>query len=146
MASFVLLLILVTFLCLRGDAQHEQQSLREEAERPNILFILTDDQDVQLFSLSFMPYLKEHIIDRGLQFKRHYCTVALCCPSRVSLWTGKAARKLKWNFESTMYCDNWSLLTQVKTIRMSQILILRMVSLFFLLCVLGYRLSSMEDP
>jgi arylsulfatase A-like enzyme len=146
MASFVLLLILVYFMCLRGDAQHEQQSLREEAKRPNILFILTDDQDVQLGSLSFMPYLKEHVIDRGLQFKRHYCTVALCCPSRVSLWTGKAARKLIWNIESAAYCDNWSPLTQVKTIRMSPIFILRMVSLFFLLCALRYRLSSMEDP
>ena len=97
MARLLLFLLLVTFLCLRADAQYEQQSLHAEAKRPNILFILTDDQDVHLGSLSFMPYLKEHIIDRGLQFKRHYCTVALCCPSRVSLWTGKAARKLPGN-------------------------------------------------
>ena len=74
-------------------AKDEQQPLLENGARPNILFILTDDQDVQMGSLDFMPRVKEHLIDKGLQFKRHYCTVALCCPSRVSLWTGKAARK-----------------------------------------------------
>ena len=67
--------------------------MKVQTKKSNILFILTDDQDVQMGSLSFMPKLKEHLIDRGLQFQHHYCTVALCCPSRVSLWTGKAARK-----------------------------------------------------
>ena len=58
---------------------------------PNILFILTDDQDVHMDSLSYMPFLKQHITDEGTLFQRHYCTVALCCPSRVNMWTGKAA-------------------------------------------------------
>ncbi|KAH8883260.1 Arylsulphatase [Thozetella sp. PMI_491] len=61
------------------------------ASLPNIVFILTDDQDVHMNSLEYMPYLKAHITDRGTLFRRHYCTVALCCPSRVNLWTGKAA-------------------------------------------------------
>ena len=89
---FLLSSLVLSFLVF--GAQEEQQPLGENGRRPNILFILTDDQDVQMGSLSFMPHLKEHLIDHGLQFKRHYCTVALCCPSRVSLWTGKAARKL----------------------------------------------------
>ncbi|CAK3963480.1 related to ARS-1 arylsulfatase [Lecanosticta acicola] len=58
---------------------------------PKIVFILTDDQDLHMDSLSYMPYLRKHIADKGTTFTRHYCTVALCCPSRVSLWTGKAA-------------------------------------------------------
>ncbi|KAH9820938.1 putative sulfatase family protein [Teratosphaeria destructans] len=41
-------------------------------------------------SLSYMPHLKTHLTDRGTTFQRHYCTNALCCPSRVNLWTGKA--------------------------------------------------------
>ncbi|RMZ81805.1 hypothetical protein DV738_g2020, partial [Chaetothyriales sp. CBS 135597] len=61
------------------------------SSQPNIIFILTDDQDVHMDSLLYMPFLKKHLIDEGLVFERHYCTVALCCPSRVSLWTGKAA-------------------------------------------------------
>ncbi|KAH8897292.1 Arylsulphatase [Thozetella sp. PMI_491] len=59
--------------------------------QPNIIFILTDDQDVQMGSLDYMPFLKQHMIDQGTTYNKHYCTVSLCCPSRVSLWTGKAA-------------------------------------------------------
>ena len=59
--------------------------------RPNIIFFLTDDQDVHLDSLAYQPSVHRHLIDQGLTFKRHFCTVALCCPSRVNLWTGKAA-------------------------------------------------------
>jgi arylsulfatase A-like enzyme len=61
------------------------------SQRPNIVFILTDDQDLHMNSLDFMPLTKKHLLDEGTFFKRHYCTIAVCCPSRVSLWTGKAA-------------------------------------------------------
>ncbi|CAD6583109.1 MAG: hypothetical protein ASARMPRED_001227 [Alectoria sarmentosa] len=59
--------------------------------RPNIVFFLTDDQDAHLGSLSYQPFVQKHLINEGLAFQRHFCTVALCCPSRVNLWTGKAA-------------------------------------------------------
>jgi hypothetical protein len=59
--------------------------------RPNIVFILTDDQDLHMNSLAYMPHVKKHLIDQGTFYQRHYCTIALCCPSRVSLWTGRAA-------------------------------------------------------
>lgn len=59
--------------------------------RPNILFILTDDQDVHMDSLSYMPFLQKHLIQEGLSFGKHYCTVALCCPARGVLWSGHAA-------------------------------------------------------
>lgn len=42
-------------------------------------------------SLAYMPFLKHHVADHGTFFRRHYCTVALCCPFRASMWTGKAA-------------------------------------------------------
>ncbi|KPI41141.1 Arylsulfatase [Cyphellophora attinorum] len=38
-----------------------------------------------------MPHLQNHLVAQGTTFQRHYCTIALCCPSRVSLWTGRAA-------------------------------------------------------
>lgn len=59
--------------------------------QPNIVFFLTDDQDVHLDSLAYQPAVHRHLINEGLTFRRHFCTVALCCPSRVNLWTGKAA-------------------------------------------------------
>ncbi|KAJ6542905.1 alkaline-phosphatase-like protein [Mycena capillaripes] len=58
---------------------------------PNIVFILTDDQDMLMDSLNYQPNIKEHLTDKGVLYQRHYCTIALCCPSRVSLLTGKAA-------------------------------------------------------
>lgn len=59
--------------------------------RPNIVFVLTDDQDLHMQSLDYMPFVQQHLIDQGTSFRKHFCTTALCCPSRVSLWTGKAA-------------------------------------------------------
>ena len=60
-------------------------------KRPNIVFILTDDQDLHMNSLDYLPYIKKHITDRGTFYKKHFCSTALCCPSRVTLWTGKLA-------------------------------------------------------
>jgi hypothetical protein len=79
---------------------------RQASDRPNIIFILTDDQDVEMDSLKYMPYLKQHLADEGTTFERHYCTVALCCPSRVSMWTGKAAH----NTNVTDLSPPWGLL------------------------------------
>lgn len=61
------------------------------SKQPNILFILTDDQDWHMESLKHMPLLQKHMINEGTLFSNHYCTVALCCPSRVNMLTGKAA-------------------------------------------------------
>ncbi|KAF1813934.1 Arylsulphatase [Eremomyces bilateralis CBS 781.70] len=61
------------------------------AKQPNILFILTDDQDWHMQSLQHMPLLQKHLVNEGTLYSRHYCTVAICCPSRVNIWTGRAA-------------------------------------------------------
>lgn len=59
--------------------------------RPNIVFILTDDQDLHMESLEYMPLLQKHLVNKGTFYKNHYCSTAICCPSRVTLWTGKNA-------------------------------------------------------
>ena len=61
------------------------------AKKPNVVFIHTDDQDLRLNSLDYMQGVKTHLTNEGMYFQNHYATVALCCPSRVSMWTGKAA-------------------------------------------------------
>ncbi|KAF4963398.1 hypothetical protein FZEAL_10938 [Fusarium zealandicum] len=63
----------------------------EKEARPNIVMIMTDDQDLKLGSLDFMPLLRKHITEQGTTYRKHYCTVAICCPSRVNLLTGQAA-------------------------------------------------------
>jgi len=87
----VLVLLWVLPLCCAGLSDVAQEPLGAVGKRPNIVFILSDDQDLHMNSLSYMPHLKKHVTGRGTSFRRHYCTNALCCPSRVSLWTGKAA-------------------------------------------------------
>ncbi|KAK7953199.1 hypothetical protein PG988_013893 [Apiospora saccharicola] len=82
------------------DRYHDQALLhqlshigpeKQSASRPNIVLILTDDQDLHMDSIDYMPYVKEHLINHGTFYKKHFCTTALCCPSRATLMTGKAA-------------------------------------------------------
>ncbi|KAI1473580.1 putative arylsulfatase [Daldinia eschscholtzii] len=62
-----------------------------QQRQPNVVFVLTDDQDVHLSSLDYMPLVKKHLLEKGTLFSSHYATTAVCCPSRVTLWTGKFA-------------------------------------------------------
>jgi N-acetylglucosamine-6-sulfatase len=61
------------------------------ARKPNIIMILTDDQDRRLGSLDYMPNLQRLVLAQGLTNTNHYGTVALCCPARATLLRGQAA-------------------------------------------------------
>lgn len=62
------------------------------AKRPNVVFILTDDQRSDALSCMGHPHLKTPHIDRlakeGMLFKNHFCTTSLCSPSRASILGG----------------------------------------------------------
>jgi arylsulfatase A-like enzyme len=67
----------------------------DAASKPNFIIILTDDQDLRMGSMDHLPKVKKYLTDEGMFFNHHYATVALCCPSRASMWTGKAAHNTK---------------------------------------------------
>ena len=75
----------------------------QNATRPNFIFIMTDDQDLHLNSIDYQPSVQKHFAQEGTWFKKHFCTVALCCPSRVSLLTGKAAHNTNVTYVSAPY-------------------------------------------
>lgn len=84
-------LFLTTFLvCLfLAGTTEERQPLAQEVppEKPNILFILTDDQDPE--SLARMANVKSQLVDQGTNFTRAFATTSVCCPSRVSYMRGQ---------------------------------------------------------
>jgi arylsulfatase A-like enzyme len=55
------------------------------AERPNIVFVLTDDLSTDL--VKYMPQVQA-LQARGLTFEDYFVSDSLCCPSRASALTG----------------------------------------------------------
>ena len=64
----------------------------EAVERPNILYIFTDQQFADAMSCAGNPYVKTPAIDllarRGVRFTKAYCSSPVCSPSRASMFTG----------------------------------------------------------
>ncbi|KAF2677191.1 alkaline phosphatase-like protein [Lentithecium fluviatile CBS 122367] len=72
-------------------------------KKHNVVFILTDDQDQRMKSLEHMPKVQKLLIDEGTWYQRHYAPTALCCPARVSIWTGLHAH----NHQVTSVSGKW---------------------------------------
>ena len=57
------------------------------AERPNVVVIMTDDQDFR--SMPVMPKTRRLIGREGVTFDRNFVNYPLCCPSRATFLTGQ---------------------------------------------------------
>lgn len=82
---FFLLLFIVAY---HGSALANTWDIEK---RPNIVLILSDDQDLVLGSTDYQAILHREIFAKGTQFVNHYATTANCCPSRASLFRGQHA-------------------------------------------------------
>jgi arylsulfatase A-like enzyme len=71
--------------------------------RPNILFVMTDQQSAHMMSCTGNTSLKTPALDglaaSGVRFERAYSTNPVCVPSRFSLQTGRMPSSIgmKWN-------------------------------------------------
>lgn len=77
---------LVSFLVLVGTA-----NAGPPVKKPNIVFILSDDQDRRLGSTDFQSVLHREIFAKGTEFTNHYGTTAQCCPARAGILRGQYA-------------------------------------------------------
>ena len=88
MASSRLLALPLAAAALASCAQKEQ-----EKNRPNILFIMTDDHTTQAMSCYGGRLIETPNMDRlareGMRFENCYATNALSGPSRACILTGK---------------------------------------------------------
>ena len=73
-----------------SETSTPETSQEEEAEspvdRPNIIFILTDDLDSA--SVQKMPQISSLLADQGTSFDEAFVSHSLCCPSRSTILTG----------------------------------------------------------
>ncbi|MED5286425.1 MAG: sulfatase-like hydrolase/transferase, partial [Planctomycetota bacterium] len=71
-------------------------SVAQAADRPNILFVFTDDHaphaigayDGWLKSVNPTPNI-DHLARQGMLFQNSFCTNSICGPSRAVILTGK---------------------------------------------------------
>lgn len=76
-----------TLFEVESEAQASQSRLDDE--RPNIIFVLTDDQPYE--TVQYMPTVRDVLMKNGVVFENGFVTTPLCCPSRASILTGQYA-------------------------------------------------------
>ena len=66
------------------------------AKQPNVVLLLTDDQDLLFDSTSLaMPFTKKLLGGGGATFVNAFAHTPVCCPSRGQILTGKYMHNLK---------------------------------------------------
>ncbi len=101
-ALLALLCVLALGVSQAAAGAEEEPPLDSNTERPSFVVIQTDDQTLDGLYASFkaypgapelraMPNTLDLIAKKGETFNRYYVSYPLCCPSRVSLLTGRYA-------------------------------------------------------
>ena len=87
-------LLALGLCCLLGRMSQAEDSL---TRRPNIIFLLTDDQRFDAAGALGNPILETPHLDRlareGTVFTNAFCTTSICAISRASFITGQYARR-----------------------------------------------------
>jgi arylsulfatase A-like enzyme len=74
-------------LALLGCSDSGGSSPTPPGRGPNIVFILSDDEDAAIHA--FMPKTKSLLQDQGTTLSNFFVTYSLCCPSRASILRGQ---------------------------------------------------------
>jgi N-acetylglucosamine-6-sulfatase len=90
MCLLALTLMAGVLLALPGGIELLTENERADAqvaERPNIVFVMTDDLDER--SMRQLLGIQQVMQDQGTTFRNAYVTYALCCPSRATFFRGQ---------------------------------------------------------
>lgn len=82
-------LLVVSADAKQTTPRSESGSAVANADAPNVLIIVTDDQRPD--TMEFMPRTERLFGRKGVRFERAFATTPLCCPFRASLMTGQYA-------------------------------------------------------
>ncbi len=85
--KLALLLVVFAVVVVPAASTAPRQAVADV--KPNIVLILTDDQDVE--SMRDMPKLQDRMVQGGTVFSHAYATTPRCCPSRASFLRGQYA-------------------------------------------------------
>ncbi len=107
-ATLVLALVLLGIV---GRARGEAPS--NEDRRPNLIFLMADDQCTYSMGCYGTPGAKTPHLDAlardGMVFDNHYVTTAICMASRASVMTGKHEFRTGCNFHSgPLLAEHWN--------------------------------------
>jgi arylsulfatase A-like enzyme len=90
------LLIITLILGSQLHAADTSAKADKAAPRPNIIFLLTDDQRDNTLGAMGHPFVKTPNLDalmrESVRFKNAYIATPVCSPSRVSYFTGMPER------------------------------------------------------
>ena len=86
------LILLFSFNNPGGKRTGEEQIKLSSKPCPNIIFLLTDDQRDNTFSITGHPVIRtpniDGLISQGVRFSNTYTAEPICSPSRTSLFSG----------------------------------------------------------
>ena len=83
-------------------------SVASADERPNIIFMMSDDQAWNGLSVAMhpnIPWSKSSVVDtpnlerlalQGMRFSAAYAPASVCSPTRISLQTGRSPAAMHW--------------------------------------------------
>ncbi|HLF70835.1 MAG TPA: sulfatase [Dehalococcoidia bacterium] len=83
----VLVAAFALFIGLCSSSSKPEENVAAGEDHPNIIFILTDDQDTASFA--YMPNVQSLLVQQGMTFDNFFINDSLCCPSRTSILRGQ---------------------------------------------------------
>ena len=76
------------------------------AAKPNIVYVMTDDQDVELGGMTPLKQVRELLGEQGAVGESFYIATPICCPSRTETLSGRLYHNvLTDNLRGCMHVD-----------------------------------------